>query len=379
VALAVSEFRQSVSYDFASLAFGVAMPVSPCRAGRNYNPEEDRRTKIHETQTSAPPLLIATAAGKQKTFPLSNGVFWRIGRSEDNDAVLDTDSVSRHHALIQRTAEMNYCLIDIGSRNGSFVNGSRVSVPRTLRSGDTITIGDWVLQFQADGALTSPNDSHPRALDATTVTLLAFRKITVLVVDMRNFTGLTQRLDEGVLCQLIGTWFRNGGDILHRHGSWGQKYIGDSIMSVWVHEDEPKACEIGSIFQALVSLFEMTASLQGLFQLGEAVRIGAGVNTGYATVGNAGSAQLTDYTALGDTVNLAFRFESACKQAQVDVVIGDDTRAALNLCSSAATCFRPLTVSLNGYQRLRSVWGTELSQLRDAFNGWSVVTSNPIL
>jgi adenylate cyclase len=333
--------------------------------------------EIQETQKSAPAQLIATSAGKQKTFPLSSGVFWRIGRSEDNDAVLDTDSVSRHHALIQRTAE-SYCLIDIGSRNGSFVNKSRVSVPRTLRSGDTIIIGDWALQFQADGALASADELRPRPLDATTVTLLAFRKITVLVIDMRNFTGLTQRLDEGILCQLIGTWFRNGGEILHRHGSWGQKYIGDSIMSVWVHEDEPKAGEMGSIFQALVSLFEMTASLQGMFQLGEAVKIGAGVNTGYATVGNAGSAQLTDHTALGDTVNLAFRFESACKQADVDMVIGADTRAALNLCSGAGTCFRPFTVSLNGYQRPWSVWGTELPQLQNAINGWSAVKSDQI-
>jgi adenylate cyclase len=326
-----------------------------------------------QVQKSASAILFGSTSKTEQTFTLLDRQVWRIGRSADNDIVLDSDFVSRYHAMIQRTDETDYYLIDMGSRNGSSVNRTRVNVPVALHTGDEITIGDWTLRFQAEesGAL---EPVQKRVMDETTVTLFAFSRVTVVVLDIRDFTGLTRRLNEGVLCQLIGTWFRKGGDILSEHGSWGQKYIGDAIMSIWVHDDKAMDEQMRNIFQALVKLFDMTANLQMTFELGEPIRIGAGVNSGYAMVGNTGSGSLNDHTALGDAVNAAFRFESACKEARVDIVAGGDTYANLSPGSPLGDCFRQFTVSLKGYEQPWCLWGAAFPCVQSVVKGWPAGT-----
>ena len=62
---------------------------------------------------------------------------------------------------------------------------------------------------------------------------------TIVVVDIRDFTPLARTLPEALLSQTIGTWFLRSGQIAQRQGSWAQKYIGDAVMAVWVH-DQPE-------------------------------------------------------------------------------------------------------------------------------------------
>jgi adenylate cyclase len=307
--------------------------------------------------------LIGTTQEGPTIFPLSEGHSWRIGRSDDNEVVLKSHVISRCHAMVQRTAESTYYLIDMGSRNGSFVNHTRVSVPVAIQDGDVIAIGDHTLQFRSDPAISPAREADLRSPDATTITLFAWSRITVMVIDIRDYTGLTRRVEESTLCQVIGTWFRNGGDILRARGSWGQKYIGDAMMSIWVHKEGRERDEMRNVLAALIDLIQMTVALQAQFGLSESIRIGAGLNTGYGTVGNAGSDHLTDHTALGDTVNAAFRFESASKDSGFDVIAGSDTLKALGGVCLASTVFHPLTVSLKGYDQPWSVWGAEIADL----------------
>jgi DNA-binding response OmpR family regulator len=80
---------------------------------------------------------------------LLQGSITRIGRYPDNDIVLPSPSVSRYHAEL-RYAAGHYVLYDLGSRNGTDVNGVAVQAPYPLRQGDRITIGELVLVFQTD-------------------------------------------------------------------------------------------------------------------------------------------------------------------------------------------------------------------------------------
>jgi len=83
-----------------------------------------------------------------------------------------------------------------------------------------------------------------------------------------------------------------------------------SPMAVWFHgTEEVKSTEMIPIFQALKDLHEVTRKLNKTYPLPFPLRVGAGVNTGYAMVGNSGSSERSDYTTLGDTVNAAFRLE----------------------------------------------------------------------
>src|SRR3954471_5874237 len=89
--------------------------------------------------------LKLEANGRQ--FPLANGLSWAIGRGDGCAIMLDSRSVSRLHALIQRRDAGDYSLVDLGSRNGSFVNSARVTVPVVLKDKDRLIFGDQELLF----------------------------------------------------------------------------------------------------------------------------------------------------------------------------------------------------------------------------------------
>src|SRR5208337_1721273 len=115
------------------------------------------------------------------------------------------------------------------------------------------------------------------------------------------FTKIAQVIDPQQLSLVIGTLFRSGGDIMRKRGSWGQKYIGDALMSVWVHHRSVEGPQVLSILHALGELIQVVDTLQEQFQLPFPIGVGAGINTGPAAVGNAGSEHSADYTALGNT------------------------------------------------------------------------------
>ena len=80
------------------------------------------------------------------------------------------------------------------------------------------------------------------------------------------------------------------------------------------------------------------------------------MNTGLAVLGNLGSRAASDYTALGDTINKAFRLESASKDIQHDLVIGKFTWECLS--SDLQSCFHPCMVTLKGYEQPEVAYGT---------------------
>ena len=302
------------------------------------------------TLQPCPHLILRTESGS-RYLPLVGSSCWTVGRSPDNDFVLGDPWISRNHAMLQCMEDGAFYLIDLGSRNGSFVNGRRVSIPVTLQSGDRLTFGQTELDFYSPA-----HDREYSASDSfdfsVTATLHVRRLITILVADIRNFTGLTRQTDEKVLSEAIGTWFRQAGNIIRESGSWVDKYIGDAVMAVWIHgEQEVSPREVLQIFKAVNALQKMTQDLHLHYPLPFPLRIGTGANTGYAMVGNTGSSDRPDYTALGDTVNAAFRLESCTKELKLDVAIGKTTYQYLcALDSSACQVFREYQVKLKGYE-----------------------------
>ncbi|MBW4484476.1 MAG: adenylate/guanylate cyclase domain-containing protein [Tildeniella torsiva UHER 1998/13D] len=304
------------------------------------------------TSSSGPYLALKTNSGDRQ-LSLVGGACWTVGRGDDNNFVLPDRWISRNHAMLQGSDSGQFYLIDLGSRNGTFVNGRRVSVPVILHDGDLLTFGQTEFRFF------SPVDAS-RAADATlggarsqeaTAMLHVRQLISVMVVDIRDFTVLTRQIDEKILSEAIGTWFRRAGEIIGQYGSWVDKYIGDAVMTVWVHGPEgADQASIVKILQAVSTLAEMTSQLHEQFPLPFPLRIGAGINTGYAMVGNTGSSDRPDYTALGDTVNAAFRLESATKPLGLDIAIGETTYEYLQKAGVDAPCFKCFTVEMKGYE-----------------------------
>lgn len=294
-----------------------------------------------------------------RRFPLGEGQSWAIGRGDGCAVMLDSRSVSRLHALIQRRDAGDLALVDLGSRNGSFVNGTRVSFPATLNDSDKLLFGDQPLVFRNPGCSESvsaisavdPRNEPTTALHTNSLT-------TILVVDIRDFTPLARTLPESLLCQTIGTWFLRSGQIVQRLGSWAQKYIGDAVMAVWVH-DRPQ--QVGAdalrVLRAVSEINTATEEISKALALPAPLRIGAGVNTGPAILGG------TDYTALGDTVNVAFRLESATKAIGLGVAVGQ--RVYNELPVPARSGFARREVYLKGCEGSSIAWAISFEALQE--------------
>lgn len=303
------------------------------------------------TSQPVPHLILRTESGN-RYLSLAGSNCWTIGRGDDNNFVLPDRWISRNHAMLQRMEMGEFYLIDLGSRNGSFVNGRRVSVPVTLHNGDRLTFGQTELEFYSPAVehLTDPSISIDSQEFTATATLHVRRLISVLVVDIRDFTVMTRQIDEKVLSEVIGTWFRCAGDIIREYGSWVDKYIGDAIMAVWIHGAQGVSHEeMLNIAQAISKLHEMTSGLHEKYPLPFPLRVGAGLNTGYAMVGNTGTGDRPDYTALGDTVNAAFRLETTTKQIGMDVALGETTYKYLAEAGGSSKVFKQYTVTMKGY------------------------------
>ncbi len=297
------------------------------------------------------------------SIPLDQRTCWSIGRDSENFIMLGDQWMSRNHALLQRMETGEFFVIDLGSRNGTFVNHRRVNVPTAMRHGDWITFGQTNLQFHEP--LQAVESSPAQLSDEPVTTVLHIRRlISVLVIDIRDFTKLTQQLDERVLSNLVGTWFRCAGEIIRNHGSWVDKYIGDAVMAVWIHGAwEMKANDIRAPFQALNELHRMTSTLHSSFGISTPLRMGAGINTGYAMVGNTGSGDRPDYTALGDTVNSAFSLETSTKEMGVDLAIGPTTYEYLQKYYGDHLLLQPRKICMKGHDTPKQVYAGTFQDL----------------
>ena len=163
------------------------------------------------------------------------------------------------------------------------------------------------------------------------------RRITVLFSDMRGFTSLSERVEPQRILSILNTMFGAlGAEIVDRFGTI-DKFIGDAIMAFWnapvdVPDHERKA--LSAALGMRNKLAELNASdafhLRSTKAPIDALGIGIGLCSGEALVGNMGLETRFDYSALGDTVNVASRVESACKEVGYDILCAEPTRQAVD-------------------------------------------------
>ncbi|MEN2997538.1 MAG: adenylate/guanylate cyclase domain-containing protein [Brevinematia bacterium] len=150
------------------------------------------------------------------------------------------------------------------------------------------------------------------------------REVTIFFSDIRGFTTLSEGLTPQELVALINRYLSRMTDIIMDNRGTVDKYIGDAIMAFWgAPLDDPehpfRACKAS--LEMLEALKELNASLPTDRQ----IDIGIGINTGIATIGNMGSTKKKNYTAMGDTVNLASRLEGVNKLFHTRVIISEST------------------------------------------------------
>jgi pSer/pThr/pTyr-binding forkhead associated (FHA) protein len=92
--------------------------------------------------------LIIYSSPENFSLTLNSAVSLTVGRARDNNIVLSDRAISRHHAVLQSSDGVEFFLIDANSRNGLFVNGQRITIPKLLQHGDRIIIGKTLLEFK---------------------------------------------------------------------------------------------------------------------------------------------------------------------------------------------------------------------------------------
>jgi len=250
-----------------------------------------------------------------------------VGRGETNDVPLDDPRVSRNHALLRGTDEHTYYLIDLGSKNGTLVNGKRVVVPVLLKNGDAIRMGATSLTFMLPPGENESGEEipdHDGASGTATVVSIDMETVraTVLVADIREYTAMSVQLPLDFLARLMGDWFRKSNDVIEQNYGFVDKFIGDAVMACWLSRGEDLKVKIKQALSAAYDLLKMTDELsQANPSLPKPLQIGIGISTGDAIASGLGSGRPKDYTVMGDSVNLAFRLEKAAKELKGDVAI----------------------------------------------------------
>ena len=156
------------------------------------------------------------------------------------------------------------------------------------------------------------------------------RYATFLFTDVRGFTALSETLEPEEVTYIMNEALTAQQKAVQAHGGMVDKYIGDAMMAIFNapldlenHEEKALACAI-DIQKNMIELNYVLVN-KGI----EPVAIGIGINTGYAVIGNMGSKNRFDYTAIGDAVNIAARLESGTKSAGVNLLIGQSTENAI--------------------------------------------------
>ena len=169
--------------------------------------------------------------------------------------------------------------------------------------------------------------SHPESTD------LSAREVeaTIYFSDIRSFTTISETLKSPKRITDFLNFYMNAMVItVEKNQGTIDKFIGDAIMAYWNAPIEVKNHADKAVLTALYQIEQRdTLNLTIHKEFGFDVDYGIGINTGDVVVGEIGSSGRSDYTIIGDAVNLASRLEGLCKPYKVRLVISEFTKAQL--------------------------------------------------
>lgn len=151
-------------------------------------------------------------------------------------------------------------------------------------------------------------------------------EITALFADLANFTQVAEKIAPSELVKMLDQILSLLTHIIQENEGIVDKYFGDAIMALWGALTSQKDHAQMACRTALIMHRKSKPLLEEITKkYGIPIRMRIGINSGDAVVGNIGSSERMDYTAIGDTVNLASRLEELNKYYSTSIFIGENT------------------------------------------------------
>ena len=155
-------------------------------------------------------------------------------------------------------------------------------------------------------------------------------EVCVLFSDIRNFTGISEALTPEKVTELLTRYFDRMVSAVHRHDGTIDKFIGDGMMVLFgAPRALPDPC--GSAVKCAWEMMQALAALNREFEAERLppLKIGIGINYGRVVVGNIGSTERHNYSAIGDAVNVASLVEGLTKRLATPIVMTDSVKDRL--------------------------------------------------
>jgi adenylate cyclase len=228
--------------------------------------------------------------------------YCRFGRAADNHIVIDAEKASRYHAAIHAQDGNEFWLLDLGSRNGTFLDDHRVMRPTPLRDGARIGLAGATFRFRqalADVAEKSEGAASPHV----TITEFKQRSAWLLMTDIENFVTLSQKLPAETLAAAVGSWIQDGQRLVEKWEGRLSKYLGDGFLACW----EPAENTASAVAAAL-------REFHRLRETGE-VKFRVVLHRGTVTFG--GATDFGEETIFGPELNYTFRLEKLASELGV--------------------------------------------------------------
>jgi len=256
-------------------------------------------------------------------------------------------------------------VLDERRSEGSFADRDRWLL-RALASQLSIGLENARLYRQLDGLFRqymSPDVATALLADPTQAALGGeVAEVTVLFADLRGFTPFSERTSPERVVAMLNQYFGRAVPVLLANGGTVVQFVGDAVMALF----NAPARQPDHALRAARAALGLQAAIEAVAEREpDWPRFCVGVNTGPALIGNIGSDELRNFTAIGDTVNLAARLEQEVAEAG-QVVLGDATHEAVKDLAIA----RPLDpIEVKGKRDPVACW--VLEGLKDDPSTWS--------
>lgn len=237
--------------------------------------------------------------------PLGEKCF--IGRAKDSHVIVNSEGTSRRHAMIYRQGEDDFWIADMGSANGTRLNGRHISQHRRLSDCDRIEVAGSALIFRQPRAV-AVSAATDSPVPATVAQLRKF-SCWLLVADIAGSTEMVRRLADDEAAKRTGGLMARWKEIVEAHKGGVNKFLGDGFLAYWPDVDGIARELLG----ALQAFKRLQTEDESSFRLV--------LHYGQATSGGAPS--LGEESLAGKEVYFAFRMEKLASSLGVSILLSE--------------------------------------------------------